>query len=126
VAGGQYLAATPVEPFYHAVVLWTPGFDQAVLDVMLFTDLVETVFPGRFPLPVDHELVGELLAVVRQQDLDMKGRLGDCVLQESVRRFRALVVADLQISPVTGPLDVVKGGGLAEAGNIHVGRVSVA
>jgi len=61
--GVEQLADAAVEALDHAVGLRVSGFDQAVLDSVLGTDLVESVVAGGLALSGGAEAVGKPLAI---------------------------------------------------------------
>ena len=80
-AGGgmvsQCFGETAVEAFDHAVGLGVEGFGQAVVDAVGFADQIEGVVTGGFAvglaLHVDGEAVGELAAVIGENDMNAVG-----------------------------------------------------
>ncbi len=65
--GTQNIGNAAIEAFDHAVGLWGPGLDEAMLDTVIGADSIEGVGAGRVALAGGAEAVGKLLAVAARQ-----------------------------------------------------------
>ena len=100
----QDLGDAAVEAFDHAVGLGVMGFDEAMVDAVGGTGLVEDVLAGGRALAGGAEAVGELFAVVGQHAAKDERPLSAQALQETggVRRF---VRPNLKVDSAAGPID---------------------
>ena len=71
IRGVHQLSNTPVKTLHHAIGLGVFRRDQAVLNVQPCTGLVKRMAARGLTLTLRREAVGELLAVVGQDDLDV-------------------------------------------------------
>ena len=74
VVRAQQIGDAPIETFHHAIGLGPFGACQAMLDLQFGTQLVEGMLTGGGALTRGDEAVGELLAVVGQDGLNMERR----------------------------------------------------
>ena len=95
VMGGQDLFDPPVEALDHPVGLGVAGRNQPMLDGVLGADLVEGMGAGGRPFADRSEAVGELLAVVGQDFLDLHRAGGPQGLEEGLGGGGRLTGADL-------------------------------
>ena len=72
-SGLQHLDDAAIEALNHAVGLRPEWSDQAMVDAMALTELVEGMLAGGFALTGGAEAVGKLLAIVREHPGDMNG-----------------------------------------------------
>ena len=103
--GGQHLADAAVEALDHAVGLGVTGFDETVVDVVFGTDLIEGVCSGRLPFAGGTEAIGEFFAVVGEHLGDLKGRLLDQAIEETLGGGGRLVREQFYVDPSGGPVD---------------------
>lgn len=95
----------PLKRSGHTVGMRMAGFDQAILDGIDSTDLIEDVRPGGLALAGDTETVGELLAVISEHLGEPEGSGLDQVLREAVGAGSGLVREDFDAPPTAGPVD---------------------
>lgn len=74
-------------------------FDQAMLDGIGSTDLIEDMLPSGLALAGGTETVGELLAVVSEHLGEPEGSGLDLVLQEAAGVGSGLVRQDFDVHP---------------------------
>jgi len=68
--GRQDLADPAIEALDHAVGLWVPGLDEAMIDAIEGAGLVKRVCAPRLAFAPRTEAIGELLAIVSQDTRD--------------------------------------------------------
>lgn len=103
--GGEHLRDAAVEALDHAVGLGMAGFDQAMLNGIGGTDLIEDVRPSGLALAGGAETVGELLAVVSEHLGKPEGSGLDQALQEAAGADSGLVREDFDVHPTAGPVN---------------------
>ncbi len=97
--GTQNIGNAAIEAFDHAVGLWGPGLDEAMLDTVIGADSIEGVGAGRVALAGGAEAVGKLLAVVGEELVDGKGSLIDQALEEAAGGGCRLILEDFHVNP---------------------------
>src|SRR5450759_334370 len=109
--GGENVADASVESLDHAMGLWMPRRNQAMLDPQQHALAIEGVLSGGC-LALAGETVGELAAVPRRgssivgQNLhDLHGRCGAQVAQEVGAADFALIGVESQIHSASGAVD---------------------
>ena len=101
----QDLGDSAIEALHHAVGLRVSWRDQAVLDVRFLAHLVERMIAGGLAFSRSAETIGKLLPVVGEDLADLEWCFFEQSLQEGLSRLGALVLADLQVHPASGPVD---------------------
>lgn len=94
-----------IETLHHAIGFGRSGFGQSVLNTQRLAQLVKCVLPAGFTLFAGKQAVSELLAVVRQQLLDLDRTRLVQGLQEAAGTTSGFVGIDLHKHPAGGPVD---------------------
>ena len=102
---GDDLLDSGIKSFNHAIGLRMPWSDKAVFDLMFLADQVKWMVAGGFPLARGTKSIGKLLAIVSENDLDLKRGLTDQIAEETCCGFRGLGCPDLEIDPASGSID---------------------
>jgi hypothetical protein len=103
--GGKNLADATIEAFHHAIGLRPPRWDQTVHYTGLRADLIDRMASSGLPFASGAEAIGELLAVVSQDRVDLhRCGLGQALPEAGSGRC-GLVRQDLQIHPAGRAVD---------------------
>lgn len=103
--GGQDLADAPVKALDPAVRLGPARGNEAVLDIVSMTRLIERVSAGGLALAGGGEAVGKLLAVVGQKPCDLEWGFIQQPVEKARGGARRLTGQPLQVYPAAGPVD---------------------
>ncbi len=101
----EHFADAAVEALDHTVGLRVPGFDEAMFDGMLDTDLVEGIVAGGLALAGGAEAVGELLTVIGEHLGELERRSLDEAFEEGAGVVGTFRGQDLHVDPARGAVD---------------------